>query len=77
MNALPTITPIEIIELNALLDAYRDRHGITSDEKLAKRLGVSDQAIYRWRRGEIASSALILLSVDRELANPPEYSTAA
>lgn len=64
-------------EINALLDAYRERHNITSDEKLAARLGVSDQAIYRWRRLEIAPSALILLAMDRELCDRSEYSTAA
>ena len=55
--------PIDLVaiqEINDLLDAYRARHGITSDEKLAARLGVSGQAIYRWRIGQIDRSARAL-----------------
>ena len=65
------------MEINDLLDAYRARHGITSDEKLAARLGVSGQAIYRWRIGQIDRSARALLTMDRDLHATPEYSTAA
>lgn len=71
MSDTQAITPLGKIEINGLLDTYRERHGITSDEKLADRLGVSSQAIYRWRRLEIADSTLILLSVDRELSACP------
>lgn len=72
--------PIDLVaiqEINDLLDAYRARHGITSDEKLAARLGVSGQAIYRWRIGQIDRSARALLTMDRDLHATPEYSTAA
>lgn len=73
-------TPIALFEISdiaELLDTYRARHGITSDEKLAARLGVSNQAIYRWRRGQIDRSARVILAVARELSATPEYSTAA
>lgn len=62
---LPTIGTPEIKEL---LDEARKRLGITSDEKLARYLGVSDQAIYRWRRGRIDKSALILATLARNLS---------
>lgn len=68
---------IETPDICDLLNAYRLKHGITSDEKLAKRLGVSDQAIYRWRRGQIDRSARALATLAIELAEPPECSTAA
>lgn len=61
-NPMPLIGTPEIKEL---LDATRARFGITSDEKLAHFLGVSDQAIYRWRRGQINKSALILVTLVR------------
>jgi transcriptional regulator with XRE-family HTH domain len=60
---------IDIERLNALLNAHRERHGITSDEKLAHRLGVSSQAIYRWRRGIIDRSALALATLALEQTN--------
>lgn len=61
--------PMSIIgvpEIQQLLDKTRERHGITSDEKLARLLGVSDQAIYRWRRGQIDKSARVLATLMRE-----------
>lgn len=54
----------EIIPLvNSLLDRIREEQHISSDEKLAHLLGVSDQAIYRWRRGQFggAKVAIVLL----------------
>lgn len=60
--------PMPIIgtpEVKQLLDEVRERHGLSSDEKLAQFLGVSDQAIYRWRRGQINKSALILATLVR------------
>ena len=57
---------IGISEVEKLLDQTRERHGLSSDEKLAHFLGVSDQAIYRWRRGQISKSALILAALVRE-----------
>jgi transcriptional regulator with XRE-family HTH domain len=71
------ITPIETESLSALLNRYRERHGITSDERLAAALGVSDVAIYRWRKGQINKSALILAALILELHPECEYSTAA
>ena len=53
-------------EIKDLLDQARARHGLRSDEKLARFLGVSDQAIYRWRRGQIDKSARILATLVRE-----------
>lgn len=57
---------IDIPEIEQLLDSARERYGITSDEKLAQLLGVSGQAIYRWRRGQIDRSARILATLMRE-----------
>lgn len=57
---------IGIPEVEELLNRTRERHGISSDEKLAHFLGVSDQAIYRWRRGQINKSALILATLVRD-----------
>jgi transcriptional regulator with XRE-family HTH domain len=61
-----TMTTIGIPELEELLDRTRQLHGLSSDEKLAQFLGVSDQAIYRWRRGQINKSALILATLVRD-----------
>lgn len=64
-----SIQPIPIIDIDdisALLDETRQRHGLTSDEKLARLLGVSDQAIYRWRRGQIDKSARVLATLMRD-----------
>lgn len=57
---------IDIPEIKRLLDATRERHGFTSDQRLAQFLGVSDQAIYRWRRGQIDRSARILATLMRD-----------
>ena len=65
IEQLPIADTQAIIEL---LDATRERHGISSDEKLARWLGVSDQAIYRWRRGQIDKSARIMLTLARQSA---------
>ena len=51
-----------------LLDTTRELHGISSDEKLAKLLGVSGQSIYRWRRGQIDKSARIILTLAKQVA---------
>jgi transcriptional regulator with XRE-family HTH domain len=64
------ISIIGTVEIEQLLDATRERYGLTSDEKLAHLLGVSDQAIYRWRRGQIDKSARILATLAREHAAP-------
>lgn len=61
---------IDTVEIERLLDATRERYGLTSDEKLAHLLGVSDQAIYRWRRGQIDKSARILATLARDHAVP-------
>lgn len=60
------MTIIDTPEIEQLLDSTRERYGITSDEKLAQLLGVSGQAIYRWRRGQIDRSARILATLMRE-----------
>lgn len=64
---LPIIGTEEIVHL---LNTTRERHGITSDEKLARYLGVSDQSIYRWRRGQIDKSARILVTLVRQILQP-------
>ncbi len=66
--------PIKIVETHEvveLLDRVRERYNISSDEKLAKILGVSDQAIYRWRRGQFNKSTRVILSLERQLQSPP------
>ncbi len=64
IERLPMADTQAIVEL---LDAARARHGLTSDEKLAHLLGVSGQAIYRWRRGQIDRSARIILTLARQV----------
>lgn len=66
-----TLTIIGIPEIEQLLDRTRERYGITSDEKLARLLGVSGQAIYRWRRGQIDRSARVLATLMREQVDSP------
>ncbi len=75
-DTLPPITPVGTPEINALLDAYRKRHGITSDRKLGQLLGMSGQAIYRWRRGEVDRAARIFLTMEREITKSPESAAA-
>ena len=61
------------IVVNDLLDRARKTHGCTSDERLAKELGVSDMAIYRWRRGILDKSARVLLPLalcDKNVTSP-------
>lgn len=63
-----TLIPmVDTVEVVALLDRVRERYNITSDEKLAQALGVSDQAIYRWRRGQFNKSTRVILSLERQL----------
>lgn len=64
------ITPITDEEIRSLLNAARERYKLSSDEKLARLLGVSDQAIYRWRRGQIDKSARILAVLARQHTPP-------
>lgn len=66
-----TLPIIGTSEIEQLLDKTRERYGITSDEKLARLLGVSGQAIYRWRRGQIDRSARVLATLMREQASSP------
>lgn len=66
-----TLQMIDTQEIATILDTTRQRHGITSDEKLAHYLGVSDQAIYRWRRGKIDKSARILVALTRQILQSP------
>lgn len=65
IQEIPIIDTDDIVQL---LNATRERYGLTSDEKLAQLLGVSDQAIYRWRRGQIDKSARIFATLAREQA---------
>ena len=65
IERLPIVDTQAIVEL---LDTTRERHGISSDEKLAQLLGVSGQAIYRWRRGQIDKSARIMLTLAKQIA---------
>ena len=70
------IAPIDVAEVVALLNATRARYGLKSDKALAGILGVSRQAIYRWRRGEIDLSARILAALVREESAKPTTSTS-
>lgn len=61
-----TVQTLDLIDTDViknLLDAARKRYQLSSDEKLARLLGVSDQAIYRWRRGQIDRSARALVTL--------------
>lgn len=60
--------------VNELLDEIREREGITSDEALGRRLDVSGQAIYRWRKGQIDKIAKALLPyvVERNHCKDPK-----
>lgn len=58
-----TLDLIDTTTIKSLLDAARRRYQLSSDEKLARLLGVSDQAIYRWRRGQIDRSARALVTL--------------
>lgn len=67
---MPESLPIaDTPTIGRLLDATRERYRISSDEKLARLLGVSDQAIYRWRRGQIDKSARVMATLARINAN--------
>lgn len=63
-----TIAPLSTEELCRLLDATRKRYNLSSDEKLANLIGVSGQAIYRWRRGQVDRSARIIAALVRQQA---------
>lgn len=67
MNQLPTVAPATTEDIVEILNSVRARHGITSDEKLAQMLGVSDMAIYRWRRGQIDRAARIMVTLARQI----------
>lgn len=60
---LEPLALVDDAEIGALLDAARAAQSLSSDEKLARWLGVSDQAIYRWRRGQIDRSARVMLTL--------------
>jgi transcriptional regulator with XRE-family HTH domain len=62
----PQIPLIEINEIGKIMDAARERHGLSSDEKLAALLGLSDLTIYRWRRGEIGLGARVIATLLRD-----------
>ena len=59
----PRMPLIDLQTLNAILNSVREQHGLTSDDALGDLFGVTGQAIYRWRRGEISRSALALATV--------------
>ena len=46
--------------INGLFDRLKEQHGLKSDSALARHIGVPDMYIYRWRRGEFATSLRIL-----------------
>ena len=67
-ETLPLVTPATTEDIIEILNTTRERHGITSDEKPAQLLGVSDQSIYRWRRGQIDRAARIMVVLARQTA---------
>ena len=69
MNQLPTVAPATTEDIVEILNSVRARHGITSDEKLAQMLGVSDMAIYRCRRGQIDRAARIMVTLARQITS--------
>jgi hypothetical protein len=63
-------TRIDVADVPALIDAFKHRHGIKSDAALSRRLGVSEMAIYRWRRGQIEPATLALMTLTFHLPIP-------
>jgi hypothetical protein len=49
--------------INALLDHVRAVHGLTSDDALAKELGVNNMIVYRLRRGIMQKGARVLFTL--------------
>lgn len=66
MHMAPSLSLIGTDEIIQILNATRKRYRLSSDQKLAQLLGVSHQAIYRWRRGQIDKSARILVTLVRQ-----------
>lgn len=46
--------------INSLFDTLKEQHCLKSDSALARHIGVPDMYIYRWRRGEFATSLKVL-----------------
>jgi DNA-binding transcriptional regulator YiaG len=47
--------------INATLDRERRRHGLPTDNTLARHLGVSTKTLSLWRNGKSLSKAAIIL----------------
>ena len=47
--------------VNMILNEIRAHEGISSDAMIGQHLGVSGQAIYRWRKGQITKMMRVLL----------------
>ena len=47
--------------VNTLFDHIKEQNALTSDEALARHIGVPGMYIWRWRRGEYSASTKILL----------------
>lgn len=63
--------------VNDILDTAKKQHNIPSDAQLAKTLGVSHVAIWRWRRGELREQTIALLSLLAEQADIHESAKLA
>ncbi|WP_455005624.1 helix-turn-helix domain-containing protein [Corynebacterium propinquum] len=46
-----------------VLDELRQKHGLSSDEKLAHNLGVSKATIQNWRKGSMCPNIAHLLKI--------------
>lgn len=68
----------ELIDIvNRTLDQVRAEQRISSDEALARYLGVSNVAVYRWRNGVLPKAARILLPLVTKQSFAPALSDAA
>jgi transcriptional regulator with XRE-family HTH domain len=47
--------------VNQILDQLANAEGLTTERELARRIGVTEMSIFRWRRGEIGKAARLLL----------------
>lgn len=79
-----------MIDINAVLDRIKAKHGITSEYRLCRTIGVTDQTLLNWRNGRSPSDehalklaklaeldpGLVLASVASERAKDPGLQAA-
>lgn len=64
--------------INEIIDREKQQRGITSDAELARELGLSHNAIPRWRQGKVHPKTFTLvLLLHQQAQTPRELRTAA